>query len=85
MKGSCPHCPPDDVWPHKHVGSTELPLLIIVRDEAAHKEWYFHGTYGQCGAYMLHPNRYKYGDGGQARFEELLLIHKDWNKALEAF
>lgn len=85
MSDSCPHCVPDEVWPHEHIGNPELPLLIIVRNETAHKEWYFHGTMSQCSVYMLHPNREKYNDGGQTRFEELLLIHKDWDKALEAF
>lgn len=80
MNDPCPHCPPDSVWPHEHVGDTNLPLLLIARDVAAHKDWYFHGTQTQCDALLNHPNGHE-----QERFESLLLAYKDWDKALEAF
>lgn len=80
MIDPCPHCPPDAVWPHEHVGDTFLPLLLIVRDVAAHKEWYFHGTQAQSDAFAYHPKSYE-----QERFESLLLRYKDWDNALEAF
>lgn len=78
MTDSCPYCPPP--WDHEHVGDTHLPLLLIVRDEAAHKEWHFHGTQAQCNAFLNRPNGHE-----QERFESLLLRYKDWDKALEAF
>lgn len=78
MSDSCPHCPPDRVWPHEHVGETTLPLLLIVRDHAAHKEWYFHGTQAQCDALVNHPRTNQ-----QEVFDSLLLRYKDWDKALK--
>ena len=80
MTKLCQHCPPDSVWPHEHVGDTTLRLLLIARDEVAHKEWYFHGTLAQCEAFLNHKN-----SCDQERFENLLLLYMDWDKALEAF
>lgn len=79
MSKACPHCPPERIWPHEHVGDTTLPLLLIARDVPAHKEWHFHGTMAQCDAFMDHPR-----SGEQGEFESLLLKYKDWDKALEA-
>ena len=76
MSERCPHCPPS--WDHEHVGDTRLPLLLIAREEPAHKEWYFHGTQAQCDAFLNHPKGHE-----QLRFEELLLVTMDWDKSLE--